>query len=48
MSTLSKEVAAQIDQAFDFRGHVTVTFPHSKVVQGYPFNPEPRHVKGRA
>lgn len=48
MSTLSKEVAAQIDEAFDFRGHVTVTFADGKVVEGYLFNRELEPVKGEA
>ena len=38
--TVSKEVAAQIDEAFDYRGHVTVTFTDGKVLEGYMFNRE--------
>jgi len=38
--TLSKEVAAQIDEAFDFRGHVTVTFTDGKTLEGYMYNRE--------
>ena len=36
--TVSKEVAAQIDEAFDFRGHVTVSFIDGKTLEGYLFN----------
>lgn len=38
--TQSKEVAAQIDEAFDYRGHVTVTFTDGKTLEGYLFNRE--------
>jgi len=38
--TLSNEVAAQIDEAFDFRGHVTVSFIDGKTLEGYLFNRE--------
>ena len=38
--TLAKETAAQIDAAFDFRGHVTVTFTDGKALEGYLFNRE--------
>lgn len=38
--TLSNEVAAQIDEAFDFRGHVTVSFTDGKTLEGYLFNRE--------
>ncbi len=38
--TISKEVAAQIDEAFDYRGHVTVTFTDGKTLEGYLFNRE--------
>lgn len=36
--TLSKDVAAQIDAAYDYRGHVTITFTDGKTVVGYLFN----------
>ena len=36
--TLSNEVAKQIDEAFDFRGHVTVSFTDGKTMEGYLFN----------
>lgn len=46
--SLSKEVAAQIDEAFDFRGHVTVTFTDGKTVEGFLFNRELQPFKGEA
>ena len=48
MSTVSKDVAAQIDEAFDFRGHVTVTFTDGKTIEGYLFNRELTPTKGEA
>jgi hypothetical protein len=45
---LSKDVAAQIDAAFDFRGHVTVTFADGKTLEGYLFNRELAPMKGEA
>ena len=45
---LSKEVAAQIDEAFDFRGHVTVSFADGKTVEGYLFNRELAPMSGEA
>lgn len=44
--TLSKEVAHQIDEAFDYRGHVTVTFTDGKTLEGYLFNRELSPMKG--
>lgn len=46
--TISKDVAAQIDEAFDFRGHVTVTFTDGKTLEGYLFNRELQPFKGEA
>jgi hypothetical protein len=46
--TLSKEIAAKIDEAFDFRGHVTVTFAGGKTIEGYLFNRELAPFKGEA
>lgn len=46
--TLSPDVAAQIDEAFDFRGHVTVTFQDGKTLEGYLFNRELRPLRGEA
>jgi hypothetical protein len=46
--TLSPETAKQIDEAFDFRGHVTVTFTDGKRLEGYLFNRELAPMKGEA
>lgn len=46
--TLSNETAKQIDEAFDFRGHVTVTFADGKTLEGYLFNRELAPMKGEA
>jgi hypothetical protein len=45
---LSKDVAAQIDAAFDYRGHVTVTLQDGRKVEGFLFNRELAPVKGDA
>ncbi len=45
---LSKDVAAQIDAAFDFRGHVTVTLDDGRTVEGYLFNRELTPLQGEA
>jgi hypothetical protein len=46
--TLSNETARQIDEAFDFRGHVTVIFTDGKRLEGYLFNRELAPMKGEA
>lgn len=46
--TLSNDVAAQIDAAFDFRGHVTVRFADGKTLEGYLFNRELAPMMGEA
>ena len=46
--TLSNEVAAQINEAFDFRGHVTVSFTDGKTLEGYLFNRELTPMNGEA
>ena len=46
--TLSNEVAKQIDEAFDFRGHVTVSFIDGKTLEGYLFNRELTPMSGEA
>lgn len=46
--TLSNETAKQIDEAFDFRGHVTVSFTDGKTLEGYLFNRELAPMKGEA
>ncbi len=38
--TLNKDVAAQIDAAFDYRGHVIVEFEDATSIEGYLFNRE--------
>jgi hypothetical protein len=44
--TVSKEVAAQIEDAYDFRGHVTLTLNDGSVVEGFIFNREVTPLKG--
>ena len=46
--TVSQDVANQIDEAFDFRGHVTVGFTDGKTLEGYLFNRELAPMKGEA
>lgn len=46
--TLSNDVARQIDEAFDFRGHVTVSFADGKSLEGYLFNRELSPARGEA
>lgn len=46
--TLSNDVARQIDEAFDFRGHVTVSFADGKTLEGFLFNRELAPTKGEA
>ena len=46
--TLSKEIAAQIDEAFALRGHVTVAFADGKTLEGFLFNRELAPFKGEA
>ncbi|MCM2303909.1 MAG: hypothetical protein NDJ72_04355 [Elusimicrobia bacterium] len=46
--TLSNDVARQIDEAFDFRGHVTVSFVDGRTLEGYLFNRELAPMKGEA
>lgn len=48
MSTIANDVAAQIDAAFDFRGHVTISFKDGTTVEGYLFNRELAPFKGEA
>jgi hypothetical protein len=45
---VSKDVAAQIDAAFDYRGHVTVTLADGRKIEGYLFNRELAPAKGEA
>lgn len=46
--TIPQDVAAQIDAAFDFRGHVTLTLNDGKTLEGYLFNRELSPLKGEA
>jgi|CXWL01.1.fsa_nt_gi hypothetical protein len=46
--TLRPDVAKQIDEAFDYRGHVTVTFKDGGTIVGYLFNRELTPMKGEA
>jgi hypothetical protein len=43
---ISKEVAEQIEVAYDYRGHVTLTLNDGKVVEGFLFNREVTPLKG--
>lgn len=45
---IAPEIAAQIDAAFDYRGHVTLTLNDGKTVEGYLFNRELTPLKGEA
>lgn len=44
--TVSKEVAEQIEAAYDFRGHVTMTLTDGTVIEGFLFNRELTPFKG--
>ena len=44
--TVSKEVAEQIEIAYDYRGHVTLTLNDGKIVEGFLFNREVTPLKG--
>ena len=46
--SVSKDVAEQIEAAYDFRGHVTLTLNDGKVVEGFLFNRELTPLKGEA
>lgn len=41
--TVSPDVLSQVEAAFDYRGHVTVTLTDGSAVEGYLYN---RDVKG--
>lgn len=43
---ISKDVAAQIEAAYDYRGHVTLTLNDGAVVEGFLFNRETAPRKG--
>ena len=44
--SISKEVAEQIEAAYDFRGHVTMTLNDGTAVEGFLFNREVAPLKG--
>ncbi|MDE2510385.1 MAG: hypothetical protein KGL74_04625 [Elusimicrobia bacterium] len=44
--SVSKEVAAQIEIAYDYRGHVTLTLNDGTAVEGFLFNREVTPLKG--
>lgn len=44
--TLAPDVAAQIDAAYDYRGHVTLTLADGRKVEGFVFNRELAPLKG--
>jgi hypothetical protein len=46
--TIPQDIAAQIDAAFDFRGHITLTLNDGKTVEGFLFNRELTPMKGEA
>jgi hypothetical protein len=41
----SHELERQIEAAFDYRGHVTITFKTGDIVEGYVFNRQFAHPK---
>ena len=43
---VSKIVAEQIETAYDYRGHVTLTLNDGKIVEGFLFNREVAPLKG--
>jgi transcriptional antiterminator Rof (Rho-off) len=43
MTVLSQELARQIETAFDYRGHVTITLKDGERMQGYVYNREFAH-----
>jgi hypothetical protein len=43
---VSQDVAAQIEAAYDFRGHITLTLNDGTVVEGFLFNRESSPLKG--
>jgi hypothetical protein len=44
--TINPDVAAQIEAAYDFRGHITLTLADGKAIEGYLFNRELTPFKG--
>ena len=48
MTAISDDIASQIDDAFDFRGHITVHFKDGATLEGYLFNRELSPMNGEA
>lgn len=46
--SVSKDVAGQIEAAYDYRGHVTLTLNDGTAVEGFLFNRETAPLKGEA
>lgn len=44
--SVSKEVAEQIEAAYDYRGHVTLTLNDGTAIEGFLFNREVQPLKG--
>ncbi len=44
--TIPQQVAEQIEAAYDFRGHITLTLNDGRVVEGFLFNREVAPLKG--
>ncbi|MBI3564156.1 MAG: hypothetical protein HY079_03055 [Elusimicrobia bacterium] len=45
---IPQDLAAQIEAAFDYRGHVTLTLADGKTLEGFLFNRELAPLKGEA
>ncbi|HXT02503.1 MAG TPA: hypothetical protein VN915_17660 [Elusimicrobiota bacterium] len=43
---VSESIAAQIEAAYDYRGHVTLTMNDGRTVEGFLFNREVAPLKG--
>jgi hypothetical protein len=43
---VSNTIAEQIEAAYDYRGHVTLTLNDGKVIEGFLFNREASPLKG--
>lgn len=46
MTTIADQLKKQIEEAFHYRGHVTMTFKDGKSIEGYLFNREYEIPKG--
>lgn len=43
--TITKDVAAQIEAAYDHRGHVTLTLTDGRIIEGFLYNRELKPLK---